>query len=150
MASYVLKSSFTTVQVLSPGIVNEVVYCTIETSPSSIIASIPVQADEFAAGTTGPLLTALADGIETIVGRGHIIAGQGAQTLDANGLLSDYVAFVVEYVPPNTSGTSITAEALVPVGLLSQSDVTISETLLAEAEAIVQGVYDHLKNAATG
>lgn len=150
MASYSLLASNSTVQVLSPTIVNDAVFCTIQTRPSGIIASMTVSQAAFDAGEAGPELTAFADGIEAIVGRGHIVGGSGTQTIDPSGLLADQVAFVVEYVPPGTANTSITADALVPVGLLSQSDPAIAEVVLGEAEAIIAKVYNNLKNAASG
>lgn len=60
------------------------------------------------------------------------------------------MTFTVEYVPPGSTPTSITAQVDVPIGLLSVSDVTISETLLAEAEALVTAAYDSLQSAASG
>lgn len=150
MASYSLLASESTVQVLSPTVTNDVVYCTIQTTKSSVIASMPVSAVSFNLNQSAEELTAFADNIETIIGRGHVIAGQGAQTLDANGLLQDQVSFTVQYVPAGTTPTNITAEALVPVGLLSQSDPAINQVVLAEAEAIVTAVYNSLKSAAGG
>jgi hypothetical protein len=150
VASYSLLSSVSTVQVISTTVVQDVVYCTIQTIPTGIIANIPVSAIAFSENAAGPELTAFADNIETIVGRGHVIAGTGVQTIDASGLLQDQVSFTVQYVPPNTTGTSITAEALVPVGLLSVDDPAIDRAALAQAEAIVTGVYDNLQSAASG
>lgn len=150
MAAYSLLATVSTVQVISPTIVNDVVYCTIQTNPSSVIASIPINTADFNSNLGVQGLTAFADNIETLIGRGHIVAGTGVQTIDANGLLQDQVSFTVQYVPPNVSGTSITAEALVPVGLLSQSDPAIESTLLAEAQAIIDGVYSALHNAQGG
>lgn len=150
MASYTLKGSYPTVQVLSPTLVQDIQYCTIETSPSNILAAIPVQKSEFDAGTAGPLLTAFADGIETVYGRNPVIAATGTQQIDANQLLADFVTYTVQYVPPGTSGTEITADAPVPVGLLSQSDPQIADVTLAEADAIIQNVYANLKSLASG
>ena len=150
MANYSLLASESTVQVLSPTIVNDVVYCTIQTDPTGIIASIPVQASVFNKGQAGPELAALANGIETIVGRGHVVGGSGVQTIDASGLLQDQVSFTVEYVPPGNGSTSITAEALVPVGYLNQTDTVIEEAALNNAEAIIDKTYKNLQNAAGG
>lgn len=150
MASYSLLASYSTVQVLSPQIVNDVVYCTIQTSPSNVVASIPVSAKAFSDNQAVSELTALADNIETLMGRGNVTGASGVQTLDASGLLQDQVSFVVEYVPAGSSSTSITAEALVPVNLLSVDDPTIDRVLLDEAEAIISGVYANLQSAASG
>lgn len=148
MASYSLLASSSTVQVKGANVVQDVVYCTIQTTVSGVIASVPVDQGTFDSGGAGPELTAFADNIETIMGRGHVIAGVGSQTIDPSGLILDQVTFTVEYVPTGTSGTSITAEANVPVNLLSIDDPTIDRVLLDEAEAIIDGVYANLKAAA--
>lgn len=150
MAGYILKGSYSTVQVLSPTLVNPVQYCTIQTTPSNVLASMPVEQAVFDAGGTGPELTAFADGIETIMARDPVTSAVGSQTLDPSGLLADNVVFTVEYVPQGTGTSSITAEATVPVGLLNQSDPAIAQVALAEADAMITAVYDNLKNAATG
>lgn len=150
MASYTLLASESTVQVLSPTIVNDVVYCTIQTSPSNVIASIPVSQPAFDNNKAAQELTAFADNIETLIGRGHIIAGAGSQTIDASGLLQDQVSFTVQYVPKGATTSNITAQADIPVGMLSQSDPAIDQVLLAEAEAMITKVYDSLASAAAG
>jgi len=150
MASYQLIASETTVQVLSATVVNDVEYCTIQTSPTGVIASMPVSLVAFNANCAGEELTAFADAIEQLIADTSAVAATGVQTLDDNGLLQDQVAFTVQYVPAGSAGTSITATALVPVGLLSQSDPEIESTLLTEAEQIIHGVYANLQNAAGG
>lgn len=150
MASYALLSSYSTVQVLSPTFVNPVVYCTIQTQPSNVVASIPVQKDVFDAGGGGPELTNLANAIEQIMAIPYVIAASGSQQLNAGGLLEDLVIFVVEYTPPGANATSITADAEVGVGMLNFTDGLIGTTLLAEVEAIIDGVYNNLKATATG
>jgi len=150
VASYVLIASESTVQVLSPTLVNDVVYCTIQTQPSGVIASMPVQADVFKVGGAGPELTAFTNAIEQIMDIEPVIAAVGEQSIDASGLLKDNVAFTVEYTPTSTTPTSVTAEALVPVGMLNFEDALIGRTLLAEVEAIIDGVYNNLKAAAEG
>lgn len=151
MASYTLIATESTVQVLSPTVVMDVVYCTIETSPSGVIASLPVSKAEFDAGAVGPLLGSYANDIEELVTYQHVIGGQGTQTIDATGLIQDNVAFVVQYVPPSQSGTAITAEAVVPSSLLSEGgDPQIENVLIAQAKAIIDGVYANLVSAAGG
>jgi len=150
MASYSLLSSQSTVQVLSPTVVNDVVYCTIQTTGSSVIASVPVSAAAFANNSAISELTAFANNIETLIGRGNVDGATGVQTLDANGLIQDQVSFTVVYVPAGSSSTSITAEALVPVNLLTVDDPAIDQVLLDQAEAIIDGVYGNLQSAAGG
>lgn len=151
MASYSLLSHLSTVQVLSPTVVNEVVYATIQTSPSGVIASCVVDKAVFDKGEEGPLLTSFADDIEQLMNYQHVIAGQGSQRIDANGLVQDYVTFVVEYVPASGPQTSITAEADVPNGLLTEGgDPTFERALIAQAEQLIDKVYANLVAAAGG
>ena len=67
MASYALLASESTVQVLSPTLTNDVVYCTIHTQPSGVIASMPVPKLAFDANSAKPELTAFANAIEQIM-----------------------------------------------------------------------------------
>src|SRR5690242_9047308 len=150
MAGYSLLTSEETVQVLSPTVANDVVYCTIRTTPSGVIAAIPVQRTVFNAGQAGVELTNFADAIEQIMALSQVVAGSGQQSIDTNGLLADEVAFTVEYVPAANAATSITAEAVVPTPMLNFTDAEIGRTLLSEVEAIITGVYNNLKAAAGG
>lgn len=151
MAGYSLIASYQTVQVLTPTLVNDVVYATIQTSPSGVIASIPVQKGVFDSGGAGPLLQDYANNIELMMTQPGVVAGRGEQTLDENGLLVDNVTFTVQYVPAGTSGTSVTAEAVVPTGLLSEGgDPAIEQVVLPQAEAIIAQTYANLQEAAGG
>jgi hypothetical protein len=150
VASYSLIASESTVQVLSPTAINDVVYCTIQTAPSGVIASMPIPTQSFDAGGAPSLLHQYASGIETMLGLGYVTGGAGVQTIDPSGLLQDQVAFTVEYTPPTSAtGTSITAEALVPSNLLYIGGGG-EANLIAEAEAIITAVYDNLKLTAGG
>lgn len=148
MAGYALKGSYQTVQVLSPSLVNDVVYCTIQTSPSGVIASIPVQEDVFDQGAAGVELSNFADAIEQTMRLDYVVAGVGSQQIEPSGLLADYVTFTVQYPSPPTNGTSVTAEASVPVGMLNFTDALIGETLWEDVQQITRDVYDNLQNAA--
>lgn len=150
MASYELKGSYSTVQVLGPSLINDVVYCTIETIPSGVIASMPVDQSAFDGGTAGTLLDGFAQAIELVMQQGEAVAGQGQQTIDQSGLLQDVVTFTVEYTPPGAGATSITAQADVPVPLLSTVETIGGQTTIADAEAIVHAVYLNLENLAGG
>jgi len=150
MAGYSIQGSYSTVQVLTPSLVNPIVYCTISTTPSGVIASIPVQQDVFSSGGAGPELQSFADAIEQIMARADVVAGIGSQQLDHNGLLADFVTFTVQYVGPNTASSGVTAEADVPVGMLNFTDGLIGTTLLGEVEAIIAKAYNGLKDAAAG
>lgn len=148
MAGYALIGSYSTIQVLSPTLTNPVEYCTIQTSPSGVIASKPVQEDVFRAGGGGSDLQIFADAIEQVMADDRVVAGVGEQTIDANGLLADNVVFTVQYASGASSVGNVTAQAVVPVGLLDFTDGQIGRTLLAEVDAIITEAYNALKNAA--
>lgn len=150
MAGYSIQGSYSTVQVISPSLVQPIQYTTIQTSPSGVIASIPLDELDFKAGTASPLLQAFANAIEQIMADPKVIAGIGSQTLDANGLLADYVTFTVQYVGPNTARSGVTAEADVPVGMLNFTDGAIGALLLEEVDAIIAAAYNALVSAAGG
>ncbi len=151
MATYGLVASETTVQVISPTVVVDIEYVTIQTQPSGVIASLPVIRQEFNQGTAGPLLQDYANNIELMMSQPHVIAGQGSQTLDSNGLLADNVVFTVQYVPAGGTASSVTAEAVVPTRLLSEGgDPAIEQVVLPQAEAIISGVYNNLVAMAGG
>src|SRR5690349_15004438 len=111
MADFDLLATESTVQVLSPTVVHDVINATIRTSPSGVIASIPVDKSDFEGGTAHTLLGFYADNIELMMRQPGVIAGQGTQVIDPNGLTEDNVSFVVQYAPPGQAGTAITAEA---------------------------------------
>lgn len=144
MAGYALKGNYPTVQVLSPTLVNNVEYATIQTTPSLVIASMPIQKDVFDAGGGGPELHAFANAIEQIMADDRVISAAGTQSLTTSGLTQDYVTFTVEYVPPGSSGTSITTDADVRVASLNFEDAEIGRTLLASVEAIIDAAYNNL------
>lgn len=149
MASYGIVASETTVQVISPKLTLDIEYATIQTQPSGVIASLALAKADFDAGTAGTLLGFYADNIEQLMRYPHVIAGQGSQRLDANGLIEDTVVFTVQYVPAGTSVSSVTAEAVVPTGLLTEGgDPAFERILMAQADAIIQAAYDSLASLA--
>lgn len=150
MAAYSLVSSYSTVQVLSPTLTQDVVYCTIRTTPSQVIASLPIDKDFFLKNEGNRELEAFAEAIERTMSLGEVIAGVGSQQIDTSNLLADFVTFTVRYPDPPTAGTSITAEADVPVTLLDFTDPTFGAELWHEVEAVINGVYANLKNVAAG
>lgn len=151
MAAYDLLSSVQTVKVLSPTLVVPVLQCTIATSPSNVIATLSVSINSTGiASEANPELKAFAEAIEQIMARTDVIAGQGSESIDPNGLLTENVVFTVEYVSPVSTGPGITAEAVVPAASLNFSDGLIGATLLESVLAIIEGVYNSLQSAAAG
>jgi hypothetical protein len=131
-------------------VVNDVVYCTIQTEPSGVIASMPVQQTVFDAGQAGVELGNFADAIEQIMVNAHVNAATGSQTIDESGLLQDFVTFVVDFEPPGTTGTSVTADADVPVTMLNFTDAEIGRASLDNVNAILNQVYGNLRIASEG
>lgn len=149
-AAYTLIASSSTVQVISPTVVNDVLYCTIETNVSHVIASYPIPQGTFESVNSAEALTFFARGIEEIMALDYVIAGTGSQTLDANGLLVDNVVFTVQYVQPGTTGTTVTAEAVCPVATLTGSSVSPGKPDVSAAKAIVDATLADLQKLAGG
>lgn len=147
---YVLVASTDTVQVLSATVVNDVRYYTLQTIPSNVIASMPLPIGEFESVAPGPELAGFATAIEEVMALPEVIGGVGQQTLDVNGLLTDNVSFTVQYVPPGSTGTSITGEALVPVHTLVGPSTGPNTIDISGAKAIIDSVLADLQNAAGG
>ena len=150
MATYSIQGSYQTVQVITPTLVQPIIYTTIQTDPSKVIASIALDKIDFDAGTSQPLIQAFADAIETIMNHPEVIAGIGSQQIDPNGLLTDFVTFTVQFVGPNTAKSGVTAEADVPVGMLNFTDGAIGGLLLQEVDAIIAAAYNSLAAIAVG
>lgn len=144
MASYTLIGSVSTIQVLSTTTTQEAVLATIQTNPSNVVASIPVSQVSFEANSAAETLTALADNIETILGQGKAVGGVGSQDLDNSGLTVYFVTFTVGYDPPGAPPGQVTVDVDVPVNLLSIDDPEINQTLLGEAETLINNAYNSL------
>ena len=148
--SYTLLASLSTVQVLSPTVVNDVIYSTIKTIPSGVVANYPIPQGEFESINSSERLTFFARGIEEVMALDHVIGGVGTQSLDASGLLQDNVSFTVQYVQPGTSGTEVTAQAEVPVDAMLGASTTPGKPGITAATAIVDAVYADLQRLAGG
>lgn len=145
MASYSVLANESTNQMLSPTVTKDIVYVTILTSPSGVVCSLVVDADQFNKGTAGPLVTSFADNVEQLMGMSEVIGAQGYQQVQPTGLLADNVSFIVQYVPPGGAASAITAVAIVPNNLLTEGgDPQINAVLIQQAEAIITKTYDNL------
>lgn len=150
MAGYVLLGSFPTVQVISSTLTQPVQYCTIETTPSNVVASYPVREVDFAGGYAAQVLTDYADGIEYMMSQPHVIGGIGTAVLDVNGLLSDSVVFTVQYTDPIHAPNGVTAEATVPASELYAIPRAQETGGAINAENAVVDAYNSLVAAAGG
>ena len=147
---YALAGSYSTVQVVSPTLIHDVVYCTIRTQPSGVVASIPVRDTVFDQGAAGSELTNFAQAIETVMNNPHVVAGVGSQSIDDSGLLADSVVFTVQYIDPVHAPNGATAQATVEVSQLNVGDPANCSDPLAGVSAIIDDVYANLKAAAGG
>lgn len=150
MASYTLIGNVSTIQVTSPLTSVEGVVATIQTNPSGIIAAIVVSQTSFDNDSAAETLTIFADNIEEIISQGKAVGGSGTSSLDNNGLTAYYVTFIVGYDPPGAPPGQVTADVDVPVNLISESDPAINQTLLTEAEDLINSAYEHLVNLSKG
>jgi hypothetical protein len=149
-APYSLVGSYSTVQVLSPTLINPVVYCTIQTHPSGVIAAMPVSEAVFNGGPSGFVLSEFAKAIEQVMSDPRVTAGVGSQSIDDSGLLTDSVLFTVEYTDPVLAPNGATAQATVPVKMLATPDPNKGGMPVPDAITIIDGVYANLKAAAGG
>jgi hypothetical protein len=149
--SYILLTSESTVQVLSPTVTNDVIYCTIQTIGHNVVASMPIPQGTFESINSSEALTFFARGIEEVMALDNVTAGVGVQTIDASGLIADNLSFTVEYVPPDTTtATTITAEAVVPVSAVMGPSTTPGKPGITEAQAAIDAVYADLQRLAGG
>lgn len=123
---------------------------TIQTIPSGVIAYKPVSRTSFDANQAAEQLTGFADAIEAVMSQGKAVGGVGTSNLDSNGLTEYFVTFTVGYNPPGAPTGQVTVDVDVPVGLLDLEDAEIGQTLLGEAEALVNQAYTNLVNMSKG
>lgn len=150
MATYSIVGSYSTVQSITPTLTQAIQYTTIQSDPSGVVASLPLDKGEFDKNEVGPQIQAFVDAIEEIMQRPEVIAGIGSQTIDPNGLLADYVVFTVQYSGPGAAPSGVTAQADVPTGMLNFTDGAIGGLLLQEVDAILAAAYNSLASAAGG
>lgn len=150
MASYTLLSSYTTVQVLSPTLASEGLYCTIQSAPSGSIVQRFVPQASFDSDQGRGLLESLATAIEDVISGGTAISASGSQEVDDSGLLADVVVFVVEYTPPTPTVGALTTTVSVPVNVLT-ADTSFGSFLTGgTALERIQSAHDKLAAMAAG
>lgn len=149
-ANYVLLASEETVRYLAPNVVPSIQYCTIATIPSQAVVSWPLTLEQFSNDQGQPDLAQFAGWVETLLARSDVIAAAGGQTIDPNGLIQDNVVFTVQYVAPGTSGTNVTAEAVVPVMAGSVAGLVEQVNFYQRAQREIDAVYATLKSTAGG
>lgn len=150
MAGYTVLTSHSSIQVLSATLVLDTVTTQIRTTPSGVIAEYWLAKADFDSGTKTVLLQTFADNIETIMAGGKVIAGSGAESVDANGLIQQTVNFVVAYTPPGSITGPLTVEVEVPTTDLGGTTEFGGNYGLQSAEAIIDTAYQNLVTLAGG
>ena len=101
-ANYNLVTSQSTIQVLSPTVVQDVVVITIQTLPSLVIASLWVTQTEWEAGNAAAILSGYAANIEQVMASPKVESASSGPVLDGSGLQATEITFTVAYTPPGS------------------------------------------------
>lgn len=149
-ANYDLYPTSSTVQVLSPTLVQPVVDCPIKTKPSGVFFDYWIDATTFDAGEGPAILSAVCADVEHIMASQPVIAGVGSQQLDPNGLLSQWITFTVAYQVPGVAAGPSTVDVDVPVTDFGQGAIAGSNFGLDAAIARIQTAYTRLEALAAG
>lgn len=121
MAGYTLLQSASTVQVISSTLVVDAVVVTAQTSPSGVVATLPIPQEWIDAGTSAEALQTFADSVESLMAETAVLAATGVQSVDENGLLEYAVEFTVGYTSPGSATGPLTKTVDVPVSALGPS-----------------------------
>lgn len=148
--TYTLVTSQSSIQVLSPTSVIDVVVITIQTKPHGVILDYWVSKTAWDEGDAGPLLTLVAGGVETIMSEQPVSSAVGSTQLDSNGLLSQFVTFTVAYQVPGSPTGPATVDVDVPVTDFGQGMIQNKNPGLDHAVSLIQDAYTKLKDAAGG
>lgn len=148
--TYVLLSSRSSVQVLSPTLVVDTVSCTIQTGPSGVVATREVPLSEFTADQGEGILNSLAVAIEQVMSDGMVSGASGTQLIDDSGLILDAVSFVVTYQPPPPIPGPISVDVTIPVDVLT-ADTSFGSFLAGGSAADqISAAYQRLQAMAQG
>jgi hypothetical protein len=142
--TYRLEDSYDTVQVLSPTLAVDAIYCTIITAPSGSVVQRAVPKTEFQSDAGAGILNSLANAVEEALAGGLASAAVGTQDVDESGLLYDAVIFTVEYTPPNLIAGALTTTVTIPVDVLT-ADTSFGSFLTGGSAADrLRAAYDKL------
>jgi len=147
---YDLLATSSTIQVLSPTLVEPVVDCTLQTKPTGIVFDYWVDKATWDAGDAVPLLESVSQHAEHIIEATAAIAGTGSQHLDANGLLAQSIIYTVAATPPGGTPDSLTIEVEIPISDLDQDTIAGENFGLNDAIAKINTAEQQLLTAAAG
>lgn len=148
--SYLLQDSYDTVQVLSPTLSVDAIYCTIVSLPSGSVLQRTVPKDEFDRDQGQGILASLSQAVEDLISGGLATGAYGAQEPDDSGLIQDVVVFTVGYVPQGVIAGTITTTVSIPVNILTADTSIIGGSGLESPAQLLRDAYDRLAAMATG
>ena len=148
--SYLLVSSQSTIQVLSPTVVQDVVVASIQTQPSGVVADLWFPQDVWDGGTAATTLNEYAANIESVRQMPQVVGASSGQSLDDSGLLQSEITFVVGYAPPGSLYPPATVDVVVPASELNPLFRFSGEPGVTKAKTAIQAAYQNLVNIASG
>lgn len=148
--NYDLVASQSSIQVISPTIVQDVVVATIRTKPSGVFADLWISQDQWDAGLAGASLAQFATNIEQLRTSPHVIGASSGQTLDASGLLQSELTFMVGYTPPGSPFGPATVDVTVSADDLNPNAIGQGRGGMQAALDAIDAAYQQLVAAASG
>lgn len=147
---YLLVSSQSTIQVLSPTVVQDVVIASIQTQPSGVFADLWFPKDIWDGGTAATTLNDYAANIEKVRQMPQVVGATSGQSLDDSGLLQSEITFVVGYAPPDSIYPPATVDVVVPASELNPLFRFSGEPGVTKAQTAIMAAYQNLVNVASG
>lgn len=151
--TYTVLDSYKTIQVISNTQVADIQYISAASVPTGIGFLYSMAYTVWQNGPPYVVLEEIATLLEDLVNSAHVVAGQGVQDLDKNGLLADYQELVVEYDrgPQGLPPLQGTVSMAMGVFSLWATDPSIADQLGQPTPAQVCGAeYNRLKALAGG
>lgn len=143
--NYYVNDSDREIQVVSPTFVRPVMYVGIFTLPSQVYARFPVDIPAWRRNEGADYLSTIATEIESLIAAGLAVTAQYVQEQDENGLLADFMEFLVRYIPPDGLRGPLDSRVPIALGMLvSEVDPFISR-LPGSAENILGEEYRRLQ-----
>jgi hypothetical protein len=146
--SYVMAGGERTIQVLGPTFVQDVQYQGAKTKPSGVYFAFPIPIPQWKADSGDSILGTIASQIEQMISEKLAVGGEYVNTTDANGLLADYMDFIVEYTPPNGFQPPLSTRVRIPLDALLASIDPFFTGLPGSPVSLLSAAYDQLAAAA--
>lgn len=147
-AHYNLVTTQSSIQVISPTTVLDIVVATIQTKPSGVIFDYWLAKADFDEATAATILDAVAAGVEQIMSTQPVSAAVGSPQLDRSGLQAEIITFTVAYQTPGSVFPPATIDVEVPASDFGQDTLDGHNAGLEDATAKIARAYARLKAAA--